>query len=92
MPPSLDGMEGICSVVCPRYAQSSSCMTCLPSHSTSRCEAHPTQSLGAEPYLWAVAQARAQLELMKRACTELEACDDFVTLLQEVLKTGNRLN
>ena len=29
---------------------------------------------------------------MQRACAELEACDDFVTLLQEVLQTGNRLN
>ena len=39
-----------------------------------------------------VSQAKAQLELMQRACAELEACDDFVTLLQEVLQTGNRLN
>ena len=33
-----------------------------------------------------------QLDLMRRACGELEGCDDFVTLLQEVLQTGNRLN
>ena len=35
---------------------------------------------------------KGQLDLMRRACGELEDCDDFVTLLQEVLKTGNRLN
>ena len=29
---------------------------------------------------------------MRRACGELEGCDDFVRLLQEVLQTGNRLN
>jgi hypothetical protein len=29
---------------------------------------------------------------MRRACGELESCDDFVRLLQEVLQTGNRLN
>ena len=37
-------------------------------------------------------QVKGQLDLMRRACSELEGCDDFVTLLQEVLQTGNRLN
>ena len=35
---------------------------------------------------------KGQLDLMRRACGELEGCDDFVRLLQEVLQTGNRLN
>ncbi len=37
-------------------------------------------------------QVKGQLDLMRRACGELESCDDFVRLLQEVLQTGNRLN
>ena len=43
-------------------------------------------------YLCLSLQVKAQLDLMKCACSELAGCDDFVTLLQEVLQTGNRLN
>ena len=45
-----------------------------------------------KPASWPWAQVSGQLDLMRRACGELEGCDDFVTLLQEVLQTGNRLN
>ena len=56
------------------------------------CPAPALSDIHIEPHSWTRLQVKGQLDLMRRACGELEGCDDFVTLLQEVLKTGNRLN
>ena len=37
-------------------------------------------------------QARSQLEVLSRACQEVQGSQDFTTLLQAVLALGNHLN
>ena len=37
-------------------------------------------------------QVQGQLDTLRDACSELQGCDDFMTLLKAVLALGNHLN